>query len=105
MKRIIFGIIVLTGGGVLALLFFMPVSTLTVRLPREGHRMVEAARVSPGDVIDLSYRHSVERTRVVPGRGALYHGARPDPGGHRNTHDLRGNRSTQLRAGPNPPRG
>ena len=65
MKSKIIGIGVLIILSVLAVLIFVPVSALTVRLPREGHRLVEAARVSPGDTLDLSYRHSVERTRVV----------------------------------------
>jgi hypothetical protein len=50
---------------VLAILIFVPVSALTVRLPREDNRLVQASRVSPGDTLDVSYRHSVERTRVV----------------------------------------
>ena len=70
MKKKLLGIGVIAVGAALAALLFVPVSALTVRLPREGHRMVEAARVAPGDILDLSYRHSVERTRVV-GRFAI----------------------------------
>ena len=56
---------VLIIGSVLAALIFMPISALTVRLPHEDHRLIEAARVSSGDTLNLSYRHSVERTHVV----------------------------------------
>ena len=52
-------------GSVLAALIFIPISALTVRLPHEDHRLIEATRVSPGDTLNLSYRHSVERTQVV----------------------------------------
>ena len=65
MKSTRIGIGVLIIGSVLSVLILMPVSALTVRLPHEDHRLVKAARVSPGDTLDLSYRHSVERTRVV----------------------------------------
>ncbi len=56
---------VLIVGVIVALLFLMPVSVLTVRLPREDFRLVEAARASAGDSLELGYLHSVERTKVV----------------------------------------
>lgn len=52
-------------GLLLALLFLVPVSVLTVRLPRDDFRLVEAFRVSKGDSLALGYLHSVERTKVV----------------------------------------
>ena len=70
MKSKMIGAGVLIIGTVLAILYYMPISALTVRLPYEDHRLIEAARVSPGDTLNLSYRHSVERTQVV-GRFAI----------------------------------
>lgn len=55
----------LTIGLIVALLFLVPVSVLTVRLPREDFRLVEAVRVSEGTSFELGYLHSVERTKVV----------------------------------------
>jgi hypothetical protein len=52
-------------GSVLTVLILMPISALTVRLPKEDHRLIEATLVSPGDTLNLSYRHSVERTQVI----------------------------------------
>ena len=40
------------------------VETVTVRLPREENRLLEAARLKDGEYLSLSYRHSVELTRV-----------------------------------------
>jgi hypothetical protein len=48
-----------------ALLFLVPVSVVTVRLPREDFRLAGVARVSKGDPVELRYLHSVERTEVV----------------------------------------
>jgi hypothetical protein len=64
-KKTAIGIGVLMTASMLAILFFLPVCALTVRLPREDHHLAQAARVSPGDTLDLSYLHSVERTQVV----------------------------------------
>ena len=47
------------------LLYLLPVLVLTVRLPREDFRLVGAVRITKGDLIELRYLHSVERTRVV----------------------------------------
>ncbi len=47
-----------------ALVLWWPVAVFTVRLPRQDERAVCAIRVTPGDEIRLSYRHSVERTAV-----------------------------------------
>ena len=55
----------LIAGLVVALLFLVPVSVLTVRLPREDFRLVGAVHVSAGDSFELEYLHSVERTKVV----------------------------------------
>ena len=49
----------------LALGLVLKVDTVTVRLPREENRLYAAARVAPGSEIQLSYRHSVEKTRVT----------------------------------------
>ena len=46
-------------------IFLMPITTLTVRLPRDDNRLVDISRVKSGHSIELHYRHSVERTKVV----------------------------------------
>jgi hypothetical protein len=43
---------------------FLPVDAATVRLPREGNALFGAVRVALGGEIQLSYRHSVEKTMV-----------------------------------------
>ncbi len=48
----------------MALGLFFPVDAVTVRLPREENRLFGAVRVVPGGEIQLSYRHSVEKTMV-----------------------------------------
>ncbi len=48
----------------LGLLLFLQVDTLTVRLPREENRIFGAMRVVSGSEVLLSYRHSVEKTKV-----------------------------------------
>ncbi len=37
---------------------------VSLRLPREGGRLIEAIRVRPGDKMSMSYLHSVEGTAV-----------------------------------------
>jgi hypothetical protein len=54
-------------GFILALLllfYLIPVDTFTLRLPRQSSILAAAVRVKRGQVIILSYRHSVELTRV-----------------------------------------
>jgi hypothetical protein len=49
----------------LSLGLVLQVDAVTVRLPREENRLYAAARVATGSEIQLSYRHSVEKTRVA----------------------------------------
>ena len=65
MKKKILGLAVLITAVGLASLFLATISTLTVRLPRDQHRLIDATRVYTGDRLDLRYVHSVERTPVV----------------------------------------
>lgn len=48
----------------LSLMIFFQVDAFTVRLPREGNPLFGAVRVVSGSEIQLSYRHSVEKTMV-----------------------------------------
>lgn len=48
----------------LALGLFLRVDAVAVRLPREENRLFGAVRVASGSEIQLSYRHSVEKTMV-----------------------------------------
>ena len=48
----------------LSLMIFFRVDAFTVRLPREGNPLFGAVHVVPGSEIQLSYRHSVEKTMV-----------------------------------------
>lgn len=41
-----------------------PLQSVTVRLPKKNDRLIAAFHVNPRDNIRLSYRHSVELTRV-----------------------------------------
>ena len=65
MKVKVVSIGMLIAGVVVALLFLVPVSVLTVRLPRQDFHPVGAVHVSAGDSLELEYLHSVERTKVV----------------------------------------
>jgi len=65
MKAKVLSIGMLITGLIVALLFLVPVSVLTVRLPRQDFRLVGAARVSKDASFELEYLHSVERTKVV----------------------------------------
>jgi len=54
-------------GAVIALLlvlYLIPVDIFTLRLPRQASSLSAAVRVKSGQVIRLSYRHSVELMRV-----------------------------------------
>ena len=48
----------------LLLLHLIPVDVFTLRLPRQSSILAAAVRVKRGQIIRLSYRHSVELTRV-----------------------------------------
>ena len=48
----------------LSLVLFLRVDAVTVRLPREENRLFGAVRVVSGSEVQLSYRHSVEKTMV-----------------------------------------
>ena len=57
-------------------LVMQPITALTIRLPREKNRLVEAVKASVGEQLFLTYRHSVEKTKVqgvfeVAGKGLL----------------------------------
>ena len=49
---------------ILLLLYVIPVAIFTLRLPRQSSVLAAAVWVKRGQVIRLSYRHSVELTRV-----------------------------------------
>jgi hypothetical protein len=65
MKAKVLSIGMLAAVLVMALLFLVPVSVLTVRLPRQDYRLVGTVHVFPGNSFELEYLHSVERTKVV----------------------------------------
>ena len=48
----------------MVVVFYWPVEVLTVRLPRRENRVMHAAKVSPGEAVILTYRHSVEGGQV-----------------------------------------
>lgn len=56
---------VLAAAGVLAALWLWPIDLATVRLPRRGDELAAAMIAKPGSELRLSYRHSVEKGRVV----------------------------------------
>jgi len=61
-----------------------PTQALVLRLPRQDGRLVEAVRVTTGEMVRLTYRHSVEGTlvqgrfRVGPGPSLLLEETRLD---------------------------
>lgn len=59
-------IIAFSAGAALAMgvIFYWPAEVLTVRLPRRENRVIRVAKVSPGEAVILTYRHSVEGGQV-----------------------------------------
>ncbi len=53
-----------TGSLLIWVLGLWPLQSVTVRLPKKNDQLIAAVHVSPRDDIRLSYRHSVELTRV-----------------------------------------
>ena len=58
------GFILATGSFLIWVLGLWPLQSVTVRLPKENDQLIAAVHVSTRDDIRLSYRHSVELTRV-----------------------------------------
>ncbi len=48
-----------------AIFFLVPITTVTVRLPKEDNKLVGASHIKNGQSIELHYFHSVEGTKVV----------------------------------------
>lgn len=53
-----------TGSLLIWVLGLWPLQSVTVRLPKKNDQLLAAIHISPRDDIRLSYRHSVELTRV-----------------------------------------
>ncbi len=58
------GFILATGSLLIWVLGLWPLQSVTVRLPKKNDQLIAVIHVSPRDDIRLSYRHSVELTRV-----------------------------------------
>jgi len=58
------GFILATGSLLIWVLGLWPLQSVTVRLPKKNDQLITAVHVSTRDDIRLSYRHSVELTRV-----------------------------------------